>query len=142
MMPKKSGKSSELAQLADAIVDSVMNLSEADLDAEMKDAGLDPAVETAKGRAAIAAGLKTFTKAEMEAAKAELQRHKTGQRLGHTQDELAAARSVFDRMKAGDSDLSSKMMMAARKGEGLSDKDIDGIAEDLADLEKLGRDQE
>ena len=29
------------------------------------------------------------------------------------------------------------MMMAARKGEGLSEKDIEGVLEDLDDLEKL-----
>ena len=116
------------------------NLSDQDLDTELKEFGLDPASESAGGRAAIFAGLKEFQKADLNAAKAELYRFKVRQKAALTTDELAAGRSVFDRMKVGDRDLSSKMMLAARKGEGLSERDVNGIAEDLADLLKLSKD--
>ena len=43
-------------------------------------------------------------------------------------------------MKNGDHDLSNRMMMAARKGEGLSENDIEGVLDDLDDLEKLTKD--
>jgi hypothetical protein len=34
------------------------------------------------------------------------------------------------------------MMMAARKGEGLSDSDLEGLIEDMAELERLERDKD
>jgi hypothetical protein len=34
------------------------------------------------------------------------------------------------------------MMMAARKGEGLSDSDLDGVIEDIAELERLEREKD
>lgn len=34
------------------------------------------------------------------------------------------------------------MMMAARKGEGLSERDEEGLLEDLADLERLSKRQD
>jgi hypothetical protein len=40
-------------------------------------------------------------------------------------------------MRAGDGAKASDMMMAARKGKGLSDRDEDGILDDLAHLAAL-----
>jgi hypothetical protein len=34
------------------------------------------------------------------------------------------------------------MMMAARKGEGLPDSDLDGVIEDMAELERLEREKD
>ena len=48
-----------------------------------------------------------------------------------------AVRARFERIRARDPDLASRMMLAARKGEGLSDSDMDGLLEDLARLEGL-----
>ena len=49
----------------------------------------------------------------------------------------AAARARFEKIRSRDPELASKMMMAARNGEGLSDKDMEGLLEDLAKLERL-----
>jgi hypothetical protein len=55
---------------------------------------------------------------------------------------LDAARAKLDRMRSGDRELDRKMMLAARKGEGLSDSDVKGLLEDLAALEQLQRGDE
>jgi hypothetical protein len=44
----------------------------------------------------------------------------------------------LERIKARDPAM-AEMMMAARKGKALSESDEEGVAEDLADLEKLGK---
>jgi hypothetical protein len=40
------------------------------------------------------------------------------------------------------SELRERMMLAARRGDGLSDQDLEGLLEDLAALEELERTQE
>jgi hypothetical protein len=48
--------------------------------------------------------------------------------------DVAKARRRFDRMRTGDAD---DTMMAARKGGELSERDEDGVVNDLAQLEAL-----
>ena len=48
-----------------------------------------------------------------------------------------AARALFEKMRSRDPELASKMLLAARKGEGLSESDMEGLIEDLAKLERL-----
>jgi hypothetical protein len=54
---------------------------------------------------------------------------------------LDEARSRLQRLRSGDSELDSRMMLAARKGEGLSEKDLESLLEDLAELERLEREK-
>jgi hypothetical protein len=134
MNTKKTAQPSALANLEDAILDSILDLPDDAVDEELRLSGLDPADEVAKGKAAIANGIRLFQKAELASARAELARQKAKQAVGHSSDEIAAGRAQFERMKTGEA---NGLMMAARKGEGLSENDIEGVAEDLADLEKL-----
>jgi hypothetical protein len=54
-----------------------------------------------------------------------------------------AVRAKFEKIRARDPELASKMLMAARNGQGLSDSDMEGMLEDLAKLERLdGEDDE
>ena len=48
-----------------------------------------------------------------------------------------AARARFEKIRSQDPELASKMLLAARKGEGLSERDMEGLLEDLAKLERL-----
>ena len=47
----------------------------------------------------------------------------------------------MQRLRSSDSALDSKMTMAARKGEGLSERDLEGLIEDMAELERLEREE-
>jgi hypothetical protein len=134
MNTKKPAQPSALANLEDAILDSILDLPDDAVDEELRLSGLDPADEVAKGKAAIANGIRLFQKAELASARAELTRQMAKQAVGHSSDEIAAGRAQFERMKTGEAD---GLMMAARKGDGLSENDIEGVAEDLADLARL-----
>jgi DNA-binding NtrC family response regulator len=58
-------------------------------------------------------------------------------------DAIEEARAKFEKIRARDPELASKMLMAARNGQGLSDNDMEGMLEDLARLERLdGEDDE
>lgn len=72
----------------------------------------------------------------MERAKSELQEWRTGQAKTLKFDR-EAVRARFEKMRSWDPELASKMLLAARKGEGLSESDVEGLIEDLAKLERL-----
>jgi hypothetical protein len=136
MSRNKPIDASLLAQINDALLDSIFELSEADLDAEFTEVGLDPSAEAARTRGAIEKAMKTSAKASLVAAKAELARFKREQ-AGDTRG-ADSGKALLERIKARDPAM-SEMMMAARKGRTLSASDEIGLAEDLADLEKLDR---
>jgi hypothetical protein len=54
-----------------------------------------------------------------------------------TSSERESARRRFERARTGDREFSSKLMMAARKGEDLSDSDVDSAVDDFAMLDRL-----
>jgi hypothetical protein len=139
---KKPGRISLYANLEDGILDSVLDLTEAELDSELEELGFNPADREAQARAAVTKGIMAARKVALKAARSELDRFKGRQANTRNPTDVVAGREMFERIKAGDSGLSSKMMMAARKGEGLTENDIDGIAEDLADLQKLGKESD
>jgi hypothetical protein len=136
MSTTKPNDASLLARLDDALMDNIFELSEADLDAEIKELGLDPAAEVASMRSAIDKAVKAAAKATLLSAKAELAKFKL-EKSGGAHD-AAAGRALLERIKARDPAM-AEMMMAARKGKALSESDEEGVAEDLADLEKLGK---
>jgi hypothetical protein len=78
----------------------------------------------------------TGAKLRMERAKSELQAWRASKGKVVAFDR-AAMKAKLDRMRARDPEFASKMMTAARNGQGLSDSDIEGFLEDLARLERL-----
>jgi hypothetical protein len=136
MSTTKQSDASQMARLDDALLDSIFELPVADVDAELKEVGLDPSAVAAKMRTAIDKAAKTAAKSTLIAAKADLANFKQKQ-TGRAGD-AASGRAILERIKARDPAMAA-MMMAARKGKTLSESDEAGIAEDLADLEKLSR---
>ncbi len=141
MNSKKTNPSSPLERLEDALVDTILNISESELDAELREMNLDPNDVAIRTKAAINRGIVAANKASLTRAKNQLAEAKVRLSIFTTSRDRAGALERFEKMKAGDTE---PMMMAARKGEGLSEKDIEGVLEDLDDLEKLekGDDQE
>lgn len=141
MNSKKTNPSSPLERLEDALVDTILNMSESELDAELREMNLDPNDVAIRTKAAINRGIVAANKASLTRAKNQLAEAKGRLAIFTTLRDRAGALERFEKMKAGDTE---PMMMAARKGEGLSEKDIEGVLEDLDDLEKLekGDDQE
>ena len=122
--PKK--ERAALDRLADALVDDILNASDEDILAEITEEHGDPARLAAEMRA-------LFERTALEAGKAKLavakQAAAEARRKGATvlRIDPAEARRRYPRITA-------PLTLAARKGEGQSERDVDSAIEDLAEL--------
>lgn len=133
---RKDSAREELERIEDALVDAIMNSPEAELREEIKARGEDPDKVIAGVDSTIASAKAEGAKRRLERAKSELQEWRAGK--GKVVEfDRAAMLARFEKMKARDPELASKMMAAARNGEGLSDRDIEGFLADLARLDRL-----
>jgi hypothetical protein len=122
-----------LDRLADALAEDILNASDQDILAEVKTDGENPA--------AIGAEIQTlFAKAKAKVAKRQLAEAKAGAAASRRQTanvvrlNPAEARKTLARALTRDPETASKLTLAARKGEALSDEDVRGMLEDLAEL--------
>lgn len=138
---KKPTPREELERIEDALVDSILNASGDELREELVAAGIDPDSCIAEVDVTIAA-------AKAESARNRLTEARTELAAWRRRDPkvnaaaLDAARAKFDRLRSGDQDLKQRMMLAARKGDGLSDSDMEALLKDLAALDELEGKQE
>ncbi|RNJ48044.1 hypothetical protein D1O30_19580 [Methylocystis hirsuta] len=135
-MEAMTRKKDPLEHVEDAIIDSILRLSGDQLDDELRDAGIEPNDALSKVDAAIERGILKAGKANLERARAQLALVKSG-----LSSSLAAnkrtTRERFEKIRSGKANDSEPIMMAARKGEELSKNDIEGLLEDLAELDQL-----
>jgi hypothetical protein len=136
--PRKLTSRDELDHIEDALVDAILNAAAADLREEAKAAGCDADQCIADMDAAIGRARAACARKALETARTELAawRSDSGRKPGLSRD---TARARFERLRSGDPDLASRMTMAARKGEGLSDRDFEGVLDDLSELDRLER---
>jgi hypothetical protein len=133
---KKPTAREELERIEDALVDSILNASGDALRQELTAAGLDPESCIAEVDAAIAAAKAECARERLKQARAEMAAWRKREPKANV-TALDAARAKFERLRSGDQDLKQRLMLAARKGEGLSDGDMESLLEDLAALEEL-----
>ena len=134
--PKKNVVRVELDRIEEALVQAILDSSETELLEDLKVAGEDPDKILAEFDALIANAKKTCAKRKFDKAKSGLAAWRAGKGnvVGFDRE---AARARFEKIRTRDPELASKMMMAARNGEGLSDRDLEGLLEDIARLERL-----
>jgi hypothetical protein len=137
--PRKPTATEELERIEDALVQSVLTATGPELREEIAAAGDDPDALIAGVDAAVAAARAACARTRLEGARSELAawREKKG---NISALEREAARSRLERLKSGGNDPDNELMMAARKGQGLSDGDFEGLIEDMAELKRLERD--
>lgn len=122
-----------LDRLADALAEDILNASDQDILAEVKEDGEDPAAIAAEVQA-------LFAKAKAKVAKRQLAEAKAGAAASRCRPanvvrlDPAKERKILDRALTHDPETAAKLTLAARKGEALSDEDVHGILEDLAEL--------
>jgi hypothetical protein len=133
---KKDSVRDELERIEDALVDAIMNSSEAELREEIKERGEDPDKILAGVDATLVGAKAAAAKLRMERARSELQEWRAG-RSKIIDFDRTAMLAKFEKMRVRDPELASKMMAAARNGEGLSERDLEGFLSDLAKLEHL-----
>jgi hypothetical protein len=134
--PKKRTAREELEAIEDAFIQSILDADGQSLREEYTSLGLNPDDVIAGIGSTIESARSLCAKQKLEQAKEELVAFRSKSR-NLTSSEREAARGHFERARAGDRDLSSKLMMAARKGGGLSDGDLDSVVDDFAMLDRL-----
>jgi len=138
--PGKPTASEELDRIEEALVESLLNATGNDVRQEILDSNGDPEALIAAVGAAITSARAALARQRLERARAELTawRAKGNAASG---SEREAARTRFGRLRSGLDDPGAKITMAARKGEGLSDNDLEGLIDDMAELQRLERDE-
>lgn len=126
----------ELERIESALIESLMNCAEQDLREEFAAAGDDPDASIAEIDAAIARAQSECVRQRMEAARAELAAWRDRSKATGS-EKSEGVKGRFERMQAANRELDSKMMLAARKGEGLSERDLERLLDDIAELERL-----
>lgn len=122
--------------IEDAILDDLLSLSAEDVEAELREEGLSPDDAVAKAKRALA-------NAEAESGRRRLAAAKQGAEAFRTERSPVVSLGDRERQKSRLDDMkrsapgASGMMMAARKSEGLSQRDEEVLLDDLADLERL-----
>lgn len=122
-----------LRRLLDELADDLMSLSDAELLAELATDGLDVDAEAAAARNAIAGGVAHAGQARLAAARTAVSRDRKARVV---RQPLRADRrdAVLARFANDDPKLKSRLTMAARKGEVVSEKEMDAILDDLREL--------
>lgn len=134
---RKNPAREQLDRIEDALIESILGASEAELREGMAERGEDPDKCLLRMEQIIAGAKAACGKRRMARAKSELHEWRAGQPKTLKFDR-EAARARFEKIRSQDPELASKMLLAARKGEGLSERDMEGLLEDLAKLERLG----
>ena len=135
----KSTPRTPLDHIEDAFLDNILETSEADLREELVEEGRSPDEVVALMKARLAAAHAECAQARLSEAREGLAAFRKDDKivpldLARQRERLAAMRSRAP--------AASGMMMAARKGEGLSERDEEGLLGDLADLERLSKRQD
>ena len=139
--PKRTDSAAELGRLEDALVDSILEASEADLRAEIVEAGEEADAILRRMDALIVA-----VKDECQLTRLRLAQEQVAEfqraRFVVTTQEQAITRARFEDARSRDSALSKKLLIAARDSQGASERDLNSLADDYAELERLEQDGE
>jgi hypothetical protein len=126
----------ELRKLDEAIDESILAASSDELREELAALGMDPDAVVSEMDAVTERAKNAAAKRGLERAKEAVLAFKARPANASSQDRDAVRRKLSE-MRTGDGTNASDMMMAARKGKGLSDSDEQGILDDLAQLAAL-----
>jgi hypothetical protein len=122
----------KLSKFDEAIDDSLLNASEAELREDFKEAGDDFDKAVARAGSAVERAKVRAARLRFERAQAEVRAFRE---QGNVKTlDLAKARRRLEGMRSGQAE---DAMMAARKGGKLSERDEQGMLDDLAQLHAL-----
>jgi len=132
--------SEELERIEDALVNSILEASGQDIRSEQEASGEDPNALIAVVADAIDSAKAETGRRRLESARVELAAWRAEGEVVSLN--MEATRRKLENLRSVDSDLDKRMTIAARKGEGLSDRDLKGLLEDLARLEGFESDKD
>lgn len=131
-MTGKNSVRAALGRLADALVEDILNASDEEMLAEARHDHADPDAVVAAMRVQFEKAVLAAGKARLDAARAAVAGLRPAGAV--TRLDPAEARQRLERAMTQDPETARKLTLAARKGEGLSDSDVTGMLEDLAEL--------
>ena len=124
----------KLLPFADALVEDWMTLSDEEVFAEFRADGFDPEVVAAELRAHIEGLVAESGKSRLARARAglaEARADRAASNVFHLP--ISRKQEILAQFAANDGRLRDRMTMAARKGDGASEREIDDILRDLRD---------
>ena len=135
-MSGKISASEQLRRINDALDEDILNMSPAQLREELAAEGMDEATVIAEMDAILVEAKKNCAKLRLEEAKAAVAARNSQATIISSIDR-ARVKGKLNAMRSGAGENVAGMMMAARKGKKLSEKDEEGTLDDLAQLEAL-----
>jgi len=134
-MTRKSHNKPDLFHFADALVDDLMALSDEELLGEVREEGADPEALAKELREKLEARIATENKARLARAREEMNAARAARASsGVVSLPLVRKQQILGQFAANDGQLRQRLTMAARKGEGASEREVDDILRDLLDL--------
>jgi hypothetical protein len=133
---KKADETDEFERFEDALVDSILAASGTDLRDELRAAGEDPDAVIRSVDALLASAQRACAGQRLRDAQENVRAFRAGARTP-TPEERTAAQTRLDAARAGDRTLSSKTLLAARNGQGATERDINSLLDDLTELKRL-----
>lgn len=142
MTKRKITKFEQLDRLTDALVNDIIELSDEETIVEAKEEHGDPSEEISRLRGVIRNALLSAAKAKLEDAKNQLNTYNTGVRKNNViKLSINEKRNIIERFTTQDPELTKKLTLAARKGEGVqTENDIEGMFEDMLELGLIDED--
>jgi hypothetical protein len=135
-MTKKRKSIDELRDIGDAIDQSILAASDAEVSEELASLDVDPDKVAAEMDAIAQEAKRLAGKSRLTRAKNAVSTFRSNvQNVG--QGDRTALRSRLQRMRSGRPGGNDGLMMAARKGKDMSASDEDGALDDLAQLKAL-----
>ena len=124
-----------MLSFVDRRLDEIDALSDEELLAEAREAGEDPERVAGELRSLIADLMKEQAKERLKSARASFNARRAAPAVG-TADILSFEKkqAILQGFADNDGRLRKRLTMAARKGEGASEREVDSILQDLRDL--------
>jgi len=121
----------KLARLADALMQDILAMPDAEIIAEVEREGIE------RARTILIEVKMNISKQLLNKAKAQHDAWRATQSRNVVSLDRSTARDHFDRIRHGDPEFNQKITLAARNGKAPTDSDIDGLIDDWADLRRL-----
>jgi hypothetical protein len=124
----------QLGRVADALVEGLMDLTDEDLLAEVREDGEDPESLARQAAEAISSATLRTGKTKMALAKAAYEAMNKQRSATVLKFSLIQKRQIINGFIANDYNITKKMTVAARNGDALSEHEIDSFINDLLEL--------
>lgn len=142
MTNRKITKFEQLDKLTDALINDIIELSDEETIAEAKEQYGNSTEEINRLRGIITNALLSSAKAKLKDTKNQLNTYITGVKKNNIiQLSMNEKRNLIERFTLQDLELTKKLTLAARKGEGIqTENDIEGMLEDMLELGLIDED--